>query len=58
LFQGAIRSGRVGYIWARLRLEVMRLVEYKQFEMKILNKTPTKRFYGPGKPDNRVKNFN
>ena len=58
LFQGAIRSGRVGYIWARLRLEVMRLVEYKQFEMKILNKTPTKRFYGTGKPDNRVKNFN
>ena len=37
LFQGAFRAGRAGYIWARLRADVMRLVDYKHYEMKIKN---------------------
>jgi len=57
LFQGACCAGRAGYIWARLRGDVMRLVEYKHYEMKIINTTPSKRFYGPGNPDDRVKNY-
>ena len=36
IFQGLWRSGEVGYIWSRLRIDVMRYREYKYFEMKIL----------------------
>ncbi len=57
LFQGAFRAGRAGYIWARLRADVMRLVDYKHYEMKIKNTAPGNQFYGPGKPDDRVKNY-
>lgn len=54
LWLGSWRAGRVGYIWARLRADLMRIIEYKQFEMGLTGRLPTKRIYGPGKPDSRV----
>lgn len=54
LWQGAWRSGWVGYAWARLRSDVMRLIEYKRREIEITGRLPIQRFYGPGKPDDRV----
>ena len=57
LYQGAYRAGREGYIWSRLRTDVMRLVDYKYTEMKITNKIPTKYVYGSGKQDKRVINY-
>lgn len=54
LWQGAWRSGWVGYAWARLRSDVMRLIEYKRREIEITGRLPMQRFYGPGKPDDRV----
>jgi hypothetical protein len=57
LWQGAWRAGWVGYAWASLRADVMRLIEYKRREMEITGCLPVKRFYGPGKPDARVRQF-
>lgn len=57
LWQGAWRAGWVGYAWARLRADVMRLLEYKRREMEMTGRLPVKRFYGPGKPDARVRQF-
>ena len=57
LYQGAYRAGREGYIWSRLRTDVMRLVDYKYTEMKITNKIPTKYVYGSGEQDKRVINY-
>lgn len=57
LWQGAWRAGWVGYVWARLRADVMRLIEYKRREMEITGRLPVKRFYGPGQPDTRVRQF-
>lgn len=57
LWRGTWRVGFVGYAWARLRSDVMRLIEYKRREMEITGRLPVKRFYGPGKPDNRVQQF-
>ncbi|UZR28744.1 glycosyltransferase family 2 protein [Methylococcus mesophilus] len=57
LWQGAWRAGWVGYAWARLRSDVKRLREYKRREIEITGRLPVKRFYGPGKPDSRVQNF-
>lgn len=54
LWQGAWRAGWVGFVWARLRLDVMRLIEYKRREMEITGRLPVKRHYGPGQPDSRV----
>jgi hypothetical protein len=55
LWQGTWRAGWVGYAWARLRADVMRLIEYKRREMEITGSLPIKRFYGPGQPDARVR---
>lgn len=55
LWQGTWRAGWVGYAWARLRSDVMRLIEYKRREIEITGRIPAKRFYGPGKPDARVR---
>lgn len=55
--QGAWRAGWVGYVWSRLRADVMRLIEYKRREMELVNRSPVKRFYGPGRPDPRVPQF-
>lgn len=57
LWQGAWRAGWVGYAWARLRSDVMRLIEYKRREIEITGRLPVKRHYGPGKPDGRVQQF-
>lgn len=57
LWQGAWRAGWVGYTWARLRSDVMRLIDYKRREMEITGRLPVKRCYGPGKPDARVRQF-
>lgn len=55
LWQGAWRAGWVGYAWARLRSEVMRLRDYKRREIEITGRLPVKRCYGPGQPDARVR---
>ncbi len=39
LYLGGYRSGRVGYIWSRLRVDVMRFIEYKKYEIDISDKT-------------------
>jgi glycosyltransferase involved in cell wall biosynthesis len=57
LWQGAWRAGWVGYAWARLRSDVMRLIEYKRREMEITGRLPVKRVYGPGQPDSRVRQY-
>lgn len=54
---GAWRAGWVGYAWARLRSDVFRLIEYKRREIELTRRLPAKRFYGPGKPDLRVQQF-
>lgn len=55
LWQGAWRAGWVGYAWARLRADVMRLIEYKHREIEITGRLPVKRSYGPGQADDRVR---
>lgn len=57
LWLGAWRAGWVGYVWARLRSDVMRLIEYKRREIEIRGRLPTVRHYGPGKPDARVRQY-
>lgn len=51
---GAWRSGRVGWLWARLRTEVYRMCEYKRFEMERLGHVPVKIPAHPAAPDPRV----
>jgi glycosyltransferase involved in cell wall biosynthesis len=57
LIKGTWRAGWVGYAWARLRSDVMRLVEYKRREMEFTGRLPVKRVYGAGRPDARVKQY-
>ncbi len=57
LVQGAWRAGWVGYAWARLRSDVMRLREYKRREIELTGRMPSRRFYGPGQPDPRVRQY-
>ena len=57
IWQGAWRAGAVGYMWARLRAERFRLVDYKRREIEITGRLPGKRYYGPGRPDNRVPQY-
>lgn len=45
LVKGLWRSGRVGYIWSRLRVDIMRYREYKYFEMKSANSVYKNRSY-------------
>lgn len=56
-WQGAWRAGWVGVTWARLRSDVMRLVEFKRREIEIIGSIPKMRFYGAGKPNSRVRQF-
>ncbi len=55
IWKGAWRAGRVGYMWARLRSDVMRLREYKRREFELLGEVPEKHPSGAGGPDMRVK---
>jgi len=57
LWQGAWRAGWAGYAWARLRADVMRLIEYKVRGMRLTGRLPVKRVYGPGRPDPRVPQY-
>lgn len=57
LWLGAWRAGWVGYAWSRLRADVMRLIDYKHHEIGLTGRIPAKRFYGAGKPDPRVPQF-
>ncbi len=57
LVQGAWRAGKAGFVWARLRVVVMRLIEYKRLEMELTGRMPVKRHYGPGQPDPRVRQY-
>ncbi len=50
LWVGAWRAGSVGYIWARLRSDVMRMIEYKRKEIELTGRCPDKLFYGTGQP--------
>jgi len=52
---GAWAAGRPGYIWARLRSDVMRLIEYKRLEIRYSGRCPAPRPAGPGTPDPRVR---
>jgi len=54
IFRGTCKAGWVGYIWARLRCDVMRLREYKYKEMMLTGRVPLERVYGAGEPDKRV----
>jgi hypothetical protein len=57
IWLGAWRARWVGYAWARLRSDVMRLIEYKRREIEITGSLPVKRCYGSGQPDARVTQF-
>ncbi len=57
LWRGACRAGWVGYASARLWADVFRLRDYKRREIEITGRLPVKRLYGPGKPDERVQQF-
>jgi glycosyltransferase involved in cell wall biosynthesis len=57
IIQGSWRAGWVGYTWARLRADVMRLIEYKYREIAASGQTPKHRNYGCGIPDNRAQQY-
>jgi glycosyltransferase involved in cell wall biosynthesis len=57
LIKGTWRAGWVGYSWACLRADVMRLIEYKRREIEITGRLPGHRPQGPGKPDPRVQQY-
>lgn len=57
LFKGTWRAGWVGYAWARLRADVMRLIEYKRREIEMTKRLPVNRFYGRGRADKRVRQY-
>ncbi len=57
LWQGAWRAGWVGFAWARLRSDVMRLIDYKRREIEQTGHLPKARCSGPGRPDSRVKQY-
>ena len=57
MVQGAWKAGRVGWLWASLRTDVMRMIERKAFEMRIRGVDSTSRVYGPGAPDTRVTQY-
>jgi glycosyltransferase involved in cell wall biosynthesis len=54
LGRGAWRAGHTGWIWAHLRTEAKRLVEYKVFEMTSRGSGRIETAYGVGRPDDRV----
>ena len=56
LGRGAWRAGREGLIWARLRTEVYRMVEYKAFELSRMDEAPELP-WRKGTPDPRVDRY-
>lgn len=57
LGEGSWRAGWVGYAWARLRSDIMRLIEYKRREIELTGRLPVKRRCDSGTPDNRVRQY-
>jgi glycosyltransferase involved in cell wall biosynthesis len=57
IFEGTWRAGWVGIVWAQLRADVMRFRDYKRHEMEITGRLPTRRYYGAGAPDDRVRQY-
>jgi glycosyltransferase involved in cell wall biosynthesis len=58
LGQGAWRGGREGLIWARLRADVQRMIEYKVIELSNASATPLAGPVRPtGLPDPRVRQY-
>lgn len=57
IWLGTYRAGWVGYVWARLRSDVMRLIEYKCREIELTGRLPEKLDYGFGSPDPRVRQY-
>lgn len=51
------RSGKVGFIWSKLRADVYRMREYKLYEMLIAGKELRILPSGAGSPDCRVKQY-
>ena len=54
LLQGAFIGGRSGLIWCKLRIETLRLIEYKFIELKKRNLKDIKNSFNTGDPDSRV----
>lgn len=52
--EGAWKAGKVGRVWARLRADVFRFVEYKELEMRTIGREPPTLQFGSGQPDSRV----
>ena len=52
---GTWRAGKVGLIWAHLRVEVYRLWEYKRYEIELQGRRPQKIFSESGAIDERIK---
>lgn len=57
IWLGAWRAGYVGYVWARLRSDVMRFIEYKRREMELAGGIKPRTVSGVGTPDPRVEQF-
>lgn len=57
IYLGTWRAGKVGYIWARLRVDVYRAIEYKYEEICITGREPNYKELNLGKPDERVPQY-
>lgn len=57
VFKSAWVCGRVGWIWAHLRTDSYRNLEYKRYEIKRIGRAPVFRPASVGRPDPRVNFF-
>jgi len=57
IWLGAWKAGKPGYIWSRLRSDIMRFIEYKRFEIETTGGSPFNKHRSPGQPDPRVAQF-
>lgn len=56
-FLGAYKAGRTGYIWSKLRSFVYWQWELKYYEIILTGRTQFTPMFGPGFPDERVRQF-
>jgi len=57
LSQGSWRAEWVGFVWAHLRVGVTRLIEYKGYECRLIDRVPNKRDIWGGKPNDSVPQY-
>jgi glycosyltransferase involved in cell wall biosynthesis len=57
LWRGAWRSGHVGWMWSHLRSEVLRICEYKAFELRCSGISRAPLTFGSGDPDSRLPQY-